>query len=125
LRYAAQGIYSDDDVSAIPGDLSRAHLVRVDAGWQIHPRLRTVIRWRSADLTRLIEPGAWDLILCRNMVMYLEPAITREVWMNLTRALRPGGFLVVGKAERPGSDQLVPVARCVFQRKRGMSGYPR
>jgi chemotaxis methyl-accepting protein methylase len=125
LRRAAQGIYSEDEVCSIPGDLSRAHLLRVDAGWQIRSRLRTVIRWRSADLTRVIEPGAWDLILCRNMAMYLEPVVAHEVWMSLARALRPGGFLVVGKAERPGSDQLAPAGRCVFRRKSGMSGYPR
>jgi chemotaxis methyl-accepting protein methylase len=124
LRRAAQGVYSDDEVSAIPGELSGAHLLRGDAGWQIRSRLRTVIRWRSADLTHVIEPGTWDLILCRNMVMYLEPVVAHEVWINLARALRPGGFLVVGKAERPGSDQLAPVTRCVFARKSGMSGYP-
>ena len=84
-------------------------------------RLAAVIRksicWRRADITRCAERGPWDLIFCRNLVMYLQPGVASGVWRRLELALRPGGFLVVGKAERPaGSSHLVPHGPCLYRK---------
>ena len=63
------------------------------------------------------EPGTWDLILCRNLVIYMEPGVTRDLWETLGACLRPGGILVVGKAERPTEAKgLVPLAPCIYRR---------
>jgi chemotaxis methyl-accepting protein methylase len=86
---------------------------------RVRPALRAAVQWRTGDLTRLREPGAWDLILCRNLTMYLRPAIAGPVWAQLEAALRPGGFLVLGKAERPiGAQRLGTVAPCIYRRDR-------
>jgi chemotaxis methyl-accepting protein methylase len=59
------------------------------------------------------------LILCRNLTMYLRPEVAGRVWEALEHALRPGGFLVLGKAERPiGARRLGVVAPCIFRRDR-------
>lgn len=83
------------------------------------PELRNAVQFRTGDLTRLREPGAWDLILCRNLTMYLRPDVAGRLWNALQAALRPGGFLVVGKAERPaGAQRLGLVAPCIYRRDR-------
>ena len=65
----------------------------------------------------------WDLILCRNMAIYLEPASAASLWVSLARVLRPGGALVPGKAERPPRVAgLVPEAPCVYRRAESGSG---
>ena len=82
--------------------------------------LRTAVQWRTADVMRVQEPGVWDLILCRNMAMYLRPEASGKLWDLFERALRPGGYLVMGKAERPANARrLSPVGPCVFRRDRG------
>jgi chemotaxis methyl-accepting protein methylase len=64
------------------------------------------------------EPGAWDVVLCRNLVIYLQPGAAAVLWRQLAAAVRPGGLLVLGKAERPGGDGrlFTPAGPCVFRR---------
>ena len=60
------------------------------------------------------------MILCRNMGMYLRPEAAGHLWQQLEKSLRPGGLLVLGKAERPtGTRWLSPVAPCVYRRSKG------
>jgi chemotaxis protein methyltransferase CheR len=68
--------------------------------WLFRPELRAMIRFRQQDL--LDEPsgaGGYDLILCRNVVIYFTDAAKTEVHGRLSAALRPGGLLFVGSTE--------------------------
>ena len=86
------------------------------AAWRVRPALRAMLHWRVGDVLRQAEPGPWDLILCRNLAMYLRPEARARVWRRLYAALRPGGVLVLGKAERPGGVPLTCLHPCIFQR---------
>jgi chemotaxis methyl-accepting protein methylase len=56
-------------------------------------------------------------VLCRNLVIYLQPAVAETMIRNVAATLSPGGFLVVGKAERsPASLGLSIVGRCVYRK---------
>jgi chemotaxis methyl-accepting protein methylase len=86
---------------------------------RVRPELRAAVQWRTGDLTRMCEPGTWDLILCRNLTMYLRPDVAARIYVALEEALRPGGFLVLGKAERPiAAQRLGLVAPCIYRRDR-------
>jgi chemotaxis protein methyltransferase CheR len=47
------------------------------------------------------EASGFDAILCRNVLIYFEPETVAEVLLRLLRALRPGGYLVLGPIELP------------------------
>jgi len=47
----------------------------------------------------LTELGAFDLILCRNVLIYFDEPTRAQVCRGLYRALRPGGWLALGSAE--------------------------
>lgn len=90
-----------------------------DPAERVRPELRAAVQWRTGDVTRVCEPGTWDLILCRNLTMYLRPGVASRVWAALEAALRPGGFIVLGKAERPiGAQRLAVVAPCIYRKDR-------
>ena len=75
-----------------------------------------------ADRGRLAaaEPGPWDVVLCRNLAIYLRHDAVAALWTRLAAALRPGGLLVLGNAERPvGVRGLVPVGPCLYRRDAG------
>ncbi len=60
----------------------------------------------------------WDLILFRNLAIYLKAESTDILWRTLSRGLRPGGVLVTGKAERPPDG--LPFRRlfpCIFEKR--------
>ncbi len=62
---------------------------------------RPVLRWERRDLLREPPPsGAFDLVLCRNVTIYFEPAAQRAVYVKLAAALQPGGVLMLGTCER-------------------------
>lgn len=116
---ARAGCYDATALKAVPGEFVRRYFKAENGQWQMHPFLRAMAQWRQGDAIYTSEPGSWDLILCRNMAIYLQPTAAGQLWARLGEALRPGGILVTGKAERPyGAAKLRPVAPCIYQRDR-------
>jgi chemotaxis methyl-accepting protein methylase len=119
LARAAAGIYDPAAVAGVPPELTGRYL-KFDGGrYLVDVALRADCRWRAADVLcrEEVPPGPWDLVLCRNLVIYLEPAAASTLWGLLAGALRPGGVLVLGKAERPpGSRGLRVVGPCLHEK---------
>jgi chemotaxis methyl-accepting protein methylase len=117
---ARVGCYAADALDDVSPEWRDTYFRPEGSGWAVRDDLRAVPRWRTGDVLRLIEPGQWDVVLCRNMAMYLRPEAARRLWIGLESALRPGGLLVLGKAERPeGTRTLSLAGPCVFRRDRG------
>jgi chemotaxis protein methyltransferase CheR len=57
------------------------------------------VTWAQHDLLRDPYEDAFDLILCRNVVIYLTSAAKDRLFSGLACALRPGGYLFVGGTE--------------------------
>jgi chemotaxis protein methyltransferase CheR len=101
IARARTGEYALSSVSRLDENARRGLcLVHADRV-RIHPRLRAAVSWRVSDLFRQAEGGPWDLILWRNMAIYLEPSAAAEMWHRLLGQLAPGGCIVVGKADYP------------------------
>ena len=68
--------------------------------WVAKPELVRHVRYSRANLVAdAAPPGAFDLILCRNVFLYLTPQAKSPAFDRLAGALRPGGFLVMGAGE--------------------------
>ena len=101
----------------LPGKLMQHFRPLARGQWQVNEELRRACRWRCADALVATEPGRWDMILCRNMAMYLEPASADALWANLEANLAPGGVLVMGRAERPANaPRLTMIAPCIYRK---------
>jgi chemotaxis methyl-accepting protein methylase len=121
-RAAADGTYPASVVRELPASLLERYFLRADDAdaYMIHPFLRAQVEWRTADVLTTPEPGPWDLILCRNMAMYMRGQVMTRLWDILQQALRPGGHHVLGKAERPHTTvRLAQVAPCIYRRAKG------
>jgi chemotaxis methyl-accepting protein methylase len=85
--------------------------------WRPAERLRRRVEWKVADVFRTTAAGPWDVIFWRNVAIYLNPGPSTVVCGRLIREIAHGGFLVLGKAERPPEHGSLPsVHRCVFRR---------
>ena len=116
VAMARAGIFSNDDVAGIDRRILGEYFERTREGWRIAERLRRHTEWRVGDATREMPAGSWDLVLCRNVVIYLQVEALEKMFREIVSRLSPGGFLVVGKAERPSpSLGLTPVGRCVYR----------
>jgi len=55
----------------------------------------------AGDLLRMrVRPRSYDLVLCRNTVIYFTPDVRDDLHARLAESLRPGGVLLVGATER-------------------------
>lgn len=68
--------------------------------WTARRELVRRIQFRQQNLVMDAAPaGGFDLILCRNVMLYFSPEVRRDVFARLARAARPGGLLVLGAGE--------------------------
>ncbi|MGE0709807.1 MAG: CheR family methyltransferase [Planctomycetota bacterium] len=102
IERARAGRYGAWSLRQLPARWRDALAREDDDHWRVDPSLAP---WVSFALVNLkeeherLEVGAYDLIFCRNVLMYFVPAAARAIVQGLVRALRPGGALFVGHAE--------------------------
>jgi chemotaxis protein methyltransferase CheR len=79
------------------------------AGWfagegdraRLDPRARAPVRFARHNLVQDPPPGTFDLVACRNVLIYFEPEVARAALGRLLEAVAPGGFLLLGPVELP------------------------
>jgi chemotaxis protein methyltransferase CheR len=117
----AANAYGPSDVRNVGAERMRRWFVADQAGrFAVGPAPRTMIRFAKHDLLMDAYPnGPFDLIACRNVVIYFTEEAKERIFQGFVRALRPGGVLFVGGTEaimRPQSVGL-SVAGPGFYRK--------
>ncbi len=86
-------------VVAAAGRLARV-LVPVDEEVQVPESVRCVVRVRHHDMLREPPPDPpYDLVLCRNVIIYFGREAQDRLTEQFTDALHPGGFLMLGRVE--------------------------
>ena len=101
LDQARAGRYSAEALIAVPGDLRTRHFEKSQDNWEAGDALRRMITFRPLNLI-----GAWpmrgtfDVIMCRNVVIYFVEDTQVEIWNRFAPLLPPGGFLYIGHSER-------------------------
>jgi chemotaxis methyl-accepting protein methylase len=67
--------------------------------WRLVPEIRRMVRFCRGDILMDLPDAEHDLILCRNLLIYLDRPGQEAVLERFARCLRPGGFLVLGRTE--------------------------
>jgi chemotaxis protein methyltransferase CheR len=103
LEHARRGVYGAWSVRDMDPRFT-AHLTRRrDKTFEVASRFRERVMFTRHNLIDRppvpSEPGGWDIVLCRNVLIYFERDVALRVLETLTRALTPGGYLVLGASE--------------------------
>lgn len=106
LHKAGQGLYGEWSFRATPDHVKRRYFQRLDDGrYAIHDSLRSMVTFLPLNLNEDVYPSiatgtnAMDLVLCRNVLMYFEPAQARRAIGRLRASLRDDGWLSVAPCE--------------------------
>lgn len=99
---ARAGLYVDHAVQPVPPDLLRRYFSPVDGKHHINKRVRDLCIFARHDLTRDPPFSRVDLVVCRNVLIYIDQPLQKRLLSMFHYALKPGGFLMLGSAETVG-----------------------
>ncbi len=101
LTACRRGIYTNTEIKRGIDPLRQSRFFsEVHGGWEVQPRLRSLVRWQRVNLLdSLTGLGKFDLILCRNLLIYFDEETRRHLIENLAERLDPDGYFLVGAAE--------------------------
>lgn len=101
LTVAAAGRYSQFEVQrGLSTPLLLRHFRQDNGGWLINEHLRAAVDFRRVNLTSdFSRQGVFDVILCRNALMYMDVARRRDILVRIAQQLSPDGYLMLGATE--------------------------
>jgi chemotaxis protein methyltransferase CheR len=98
---AREGRFSAEDARSAPLAELQRWFDRDGDGWVVKPQLAAPVRFALGDLLRMPFPaGRYDLVLCRNTVIYFNEDVRDALHARLAESVRPGGYLLIGATER-------------------------
>ena len=101
LDKAAAGKYLQIEVNrGLPAKYLVKYFTRAGLDWQICDALRSMVKFQRFDLrTSMSSFGPFDLIFCRNVLIYFDVDTKKQILASIRRTMSPGGLLALGAAE--------------------------
>lgn len=95
------GVYSQFEVQrGLPTPLLIKYFKQDSNGWKISDDLRKQVSWRQQNLLESFSHlGQFDLIMCRNVLIYFEVDVKKQVIDRMSAMMRPDGYYMLGAAE--------------------------
>lgn len=127
LQKAREGVYRSWSFRETPKALQSRYFHKEGAAWKIDESVRQMVDFRQVNLadphflSQLYLHHDFDLIFCRNVLMYFSPSLIHQVGLRFYEALRPQGWFVTSPVEL--SDELFPqfskvqFPKCIVYRK--------
>lgn len=73
-----------------------------EGAWEIKPEIKRRVDFRSINLKdSFINIGKFDIVFCRNVLIYFSSDLQKQIITNIHRVLNPGGYLFLGGSETP------------------------
>ncbi|RAL23076.1 hypothetical protein DL240_09325 [Lujinxingia litoralis] len=121
IARARRGIFARSEVEALPPAMRERFFDAQGAHYRLHEAYQQKLHYEVRDLLRQPPPPGYDLICCRNLLIYLQPSAQQTLLQHLHHALAPGGLLFMGAyesaASRPDLFALVNAQHSIFTRR--------
>lgn len=101
LDKARAALYPEIALSETPAE-TRRRWFGEGPPYRLAAGIRSLVEFRQLDILDGRPDFSADLVLCRNLLIYLEGRAQKEVFRTFAEVLRPGGFLVLGRVETLG-----------------------
>ena len=109
IAFARRGVYSREQVKSVPPEMLKTWFVEDPTGWSVRKEIRRTVVFGVNNLVSDAPISRLDLLLCRNVFIYLDVPLQKRVLTRFHHALRRHGLLVLGKSE------LIPFAGKIFE----------
>ena len=112
LAQAKNGIYSDKSIKGVPADLLEKYFEKVGASYKIKDEIKSRVEFKQANLLDKNYPTGFNMIVCRNVLIYFTEEAKDDVFRRFHDSLVPNGVLFIGSTE-----QIVNYREMDFSRK--------
>jgi chemotaxis protein methyltransferase CheR len=112
LEAARQAVYPESRLRELPPRLRASYLVAVGEGnYAVAPSIREMVLFKRLNLMRGDFPfkGQFDLVFCRNVMIYFDAASRQRLIEAIHRVMKPGGYFFIGHSE------TIPKETCPFE----------
>ncbi len=103
LNLARKGVYDEIALSrGLAAARKQKYFVEADAQWQVKEAIRQRVKFYELNLLdNYSSLGRFDVIYCRNVLIYFSHEVKRDILAKMAKAMRPGGYLIMGVSESP------------------------
>ncbi len=102
VAHARAGLYPGTIAADVNPERQRRFFSRVDGGYKVLNSIRDLCIFARQDVTRDPPFSKLDLVVCRNVLIYLDSSLQRKLIGVFHYALNPNGYLMLGSAETTG-----------------------
>ena len=101
LEKSRAGLFSQFEVQrGLPIQLLVKHFAQIGELWQLNADIRAMVQFRQLNLLQdFSHLGVFDIIFCRNVLIYFDQDTKTNVFGRLAKVIEPDGFLMLGAAE--------------------------
>ncbi|MCX5708528.1 MAG: late competence development ComFB family protein [Candidatus Omnitrophica bacterium] len=110
LKFAQKGVYLKSSLKNVPKELLNKYFTSEEDGYKIKDEIKQAVAFSYLDLTSADYIKSTDIVFCRNVFIYFDRNLQEQLLMKFSYALKPLGYLVMGKSET-----LIREAKEIFQ----------
>lgn len=99
LETAKKGVYTDKDIKNVNRDLIQKYFTVNGENYKINDDIKSRVTFKKHDLIRDKYESDFDLIVCRNVVIYFTQEAKNDIYSKFSKAMKPGALLFVGATE--------------------------
>lgn len=100
IAHAQVGLYNEKSIAAVPDDLKKKYFTKVGNSYQIADEIKKCVTFKEHNLLTDTYPKDFDLILCRNVVIYFTDEAKDMIYRNFYDSLKKDGVLFIGSTEQ-------------------------
>lgn len=102
LKEAKDGIYSKEKVEKLPQEWIKSYFKKRDErNYEINREVKNLVEFKYFNLNGSVgwEKSKYDVIFCRNVMIYFDSQTNQKLIKKLYDSLKPGGYLIIGMSE--------------------------
>ncbi len=100
ISKASKGIYSQKSIENVPSDFLDAYFLKQGDNYSIDQSIKRCVTFKQMNLLRDQYPTDFDLIVCRNVMIYFTEDAKRDMYRKFNESLVKDGILFVGSSEQ-------------------------
>ncbi len=123
LNTGKEGIYEYRKIAGLPENYIKKYFVKLAQSkkdkYQVHKNIQKLITFKQLNLLHQWPmKGPFDIIFCRNVIIYFDKKTQQELFERYNKMLKPGGLLILGHSENLGTYQQYfdNVGRTIFRK---------